>query len=125
MKTVSFFGTCPARGSIVLVTPKITYPYVVKKIHCRFPLGCENKLKLRFYVSRDDDAPSSGAPNGYSMLREHGQVDYIVGDNDEKTMEHEVEVTERGSWLKVYGENSDYFSHQIDVQITIQVKERE
>lgn len=124
MKTVSFFGACQARSEKVLVTPRITYPYVVRKIHCRFALGCENKLKLRFYVSRDKDAPSSGPPNGYSMLREHGQVDFIVGDNDEKNLEHEVEVVEQGTWLKVYAENSDYFDHQVDVQMTIEEKER-
>jgi len=125
MKTVSFSGKCLARAEKVLVTPRITYPYVVRKIHCRFPVGTINLLFLRFYVSKDDDAPSSGEPNGYSMLREHGQVDFIRGEGDEKTLEHEVEVTEQGTYLKVYAVNEDYYDHDIDVQMTIEPKERE
>lgn len=121
MKTVSFSGTCAARGEVVLCTPIITYPYVLRKVHCRFPIGCVDKLKLRFFVSPDDDTPSSGAPNGYSMLREHGQVDYILGDGDQKDLEHEVEVAESGTFLKVYAVNDDYFAHLIDVQMTLEV----
>lgn len=120
MKTVSFSGTCSARSQIVLVTPRITYLYVVSKIHCRFPVGCINLLRLRFYVSPDDDAPSTGAPNGFSMLRELGQVDYILGDGDEKDMVHEIEVDESGTYLKVYAVNDDYFPHLIDVQMTLE-----
>lgn len=125
MKTVSFSGVCIARSEKVLVTPRITYPYLVKKIHCRFPVGTINLLLLRFYVSRDGDAPSSGAPNGYSMLRELGQVDYIRGEGDEKNMLHEVEVTEQGTYLKVYAVNNDYYDHDIDVQMEIEPKARE
>jgi len=125
MKTVSFSGTCLARAEKVLVTPRITYPYVVRKIHCRFPIGTANLLLLRFYVSRDKDAPSSGEPNGYSMLREHGQVDYIRGEGDEKDLEHEVKVAEGGTYLKVYAVNEDYYDHDIDVQMTIELVEKE
>jgi hypothetical protein len=59
------------------------------------------------------------------MLREHGQVDYIVGDADQKDMEHEVEVAQGGSYLKVYAVNSDTFDHSIDVQMTIETMSRE
>ena len=124
MKTVSFSGSCLARAEKVLVTPRITYPYTVKRIHCRFPVGTINLLLLRFFVSKDDDAPSSGAPNGYSMLRELGQVDYIRGEADEKTLEHEVEVEGEGTYLKVYAVNDDYYNHDIDVQMTIEPRER-
>ena len=124
MKTVSFSGACLARSSKVLVTPRITHPYVVRKIHCRFPVGTINLLLLRFYVSPDDDAPATGEPNGFSMLRDYGQVDYIRGEGDEKTLEHEVDVREGGSYLKVYAVNEDYYDHDIDVQMTIEPKER-
>ena len=124
MKTVSFNGSCPARGTLVLCTKKISHPFVVTKIHCRFPVGCVNLLKLRFYISPDDGTPSSGAPNGISMLREYGQVDYVVGDGDSKDLLHDVAVEEAVSWLKVYADNEDYSPHQVDVQITLDPKER-
>lgn len=124
MKTVSFNDSCAARSTVVLCTPKITHPYRVRSIHCRFPVGCINAVKLRFYVSADDDVPASGAPNGMSMLMEYGQVDYVVGDGDSKNMEHDVKVAESNTWLKVFAENSDYFAHQVDVQMRIEPLER-
>jgi len=124
MKTVALFGSCPASGEITLATPRISMPYTVQKIKARFPQGCQNMLKLRFYVSPDADCPAVGKPNGHSMLSDYGQVDYIVGDQDSKSIEHETEVEESGSFLKVYAENSDTFVHAIDVQITIDDKER-
>ena len=124
MKTASFNGMCLSRSSKVLVTKRISHPFRVVAIHCRFPRGCENKLKLRFYVSDDDDAPTTGAPNGVSLLMEYGQIDYIIGDGDSKDMRHEVDVPHANSWLKVYAENDDYYAHEIDVQITLEQKER-
>lgn len=120
MRTVSFSGYCPARGKITLVTPRIAHPFIIDKIHCRFPLGCLDLMKLRFYVSYDADAPSTVPPNGYSMLKDYGQVDYIIGDGDEKDMVHSLEVPESGAYLKVYAVNDDYFQHLVDVQITIE-----
>ena len=124
MKTVSFNGVCPARSSLVLSTPRITHPYGITRIHVRFPVGCINELKLRFYTSPDDDVPSTGPPNGASMLREYGQVDFIVGDGDSKNMEHDLDVDESNTWLKVYAVNDDYYDHEVDVQMTIEPKKR-
>ena len=124
MKTVSFNGSCSARSTLVLCTKEIKHPYKVTRVHCRFPVGCVNLVKLRFYISPDPSTPSSGAPSGVSMLREYGQVDYVVGDGDSKDLDHEVEMPEAGSWLKVYADNEDYSAHQVDVQITIEPKER-
>ena len=124
MKTVSFSGTCTARAEKVLVSPFISHPFTIKRIHCRFPKGCDDKMKLRFYVSPDKDAPTSGEPNGSSMLRDYGQVDYILGDGDTKDMDHEVEMSEGGSYLKVWAVNTDYYPHLIDVQMYIEVIDR-
>lgn len=120
MKTVSFSGTCAARSTKVLVTPRIGHPYLIDKIHARFPIGCDDKMKLRFYVSTDDNAPAAGAPSDISMLRDYGHVDYITGDGDVKDMKHNLEVAEAGTYLKVFAENADYYPHLIDVQIYIE-----
>lgn len=124
MKTVSFNGVCSARSTVVLTTPRITHPYKIVRIHCRFPVGCINELRLRFYTSPDDDVPSSGPPNGVSMLREYGHVDYVVGDGDSKSMDHDLDVAESNSWLKVYAVNDDYYDHAVDVQMTLEPKKR-
>ena len=85
-------------------------------------MGCLNRVNLRFFISPDNDTPSTGPPNGYSMLREHGQVDYIVGDGDQKDMHHEVEVQSSGTYIKVYAVNDDFYDHLVDVQMTLEPK---
>jgi len=124
MKTVSFYDTCLQSASKVLVSKHIGHPYEVKRIRARLAQGCNNLLALRFYVAIDNDAPAAGEPSGISMLKDYGQVDYVVGNDDTKDMQHNVEVQESGSYLKVYAVNSDTFDHSIDVQIDIEEKER-
>jgi len=120
MKTVSFYGTCEARSEKTLVTPRISTGYKIMAIHATFPLGCINLLSLSFYHSIDANAPSAGKPSGVSILMDYGQVDYVVGDGQKKEMQHECEMHERGSFLKVYANNTDFFAHAIDVQIFIE-----
>lgn len=124
MKTVSFNGTCTAGASKVLVSKHIGHPYKVTRIRARFAQGCNNTLKLAFYMSPDNDAPAAAAPNGMSMLQGYGQVDYVVGNDDTKDMPHTLTVRESGTYLKVYAQNSDAFDHTIDSQITIEELER-
>ena len=124
MKTASFVGTCPARSTKVLVTPRINHPYTLKKIVTTFPIGAINLMKLRFFMAIDDQAPATGAPTGTSILADYGQVDYVVGDGTKKELDHELEVRAAGSFLKVYAQNDDYYPHDIDVQMTIEQKER-
>jgi hypothetical protein len=124
MKTVSFFGTCTASSTKVLVSKHIGHPYEVKRISARFANGCNNLITNEFYISPDSDAPSTGKPNGISLLKDYGQVDYVTGNDDTKKMEHDVEMPESGSYLKVYADNSDTFDHSIDVQIEIEEKRR-
>lgn len=124
MKTVSFFGICALSASKVLVSKHIGHPYRVTHISARFAQGCNNLLKLRFYTSIDNDAPVDAEPSGVSMLRDYGQADYVVGNDDTKELDHELEVAESGSFLKVYAENNDTFEHSVDVQMTIEEMER-
>ena len=107
-----------------MVSKHIGHPYEVNRIRARFAQGCNNTLKMAFYISPDNDEPASGAPTGVSMLQDYGQVDYVVGNDDTKDMQHNVLMPESGSYIKVYAQNSDTFDHTIDAQVTIEEKER-
>ena len=119
LKTVAFFGTCAARATLVLVSPRISTPYQLARIRAEFPAGAANLVQLRFFVAPDDYAPTSGAPSGVSVLADYGQVDYVAGDDDIKDLSQEVDIAEAGSFLKVYADNTDYYDHDVDVQMTI------
>jgi len=120
IKTVTFHGVCLARAELTLVSKRIGTPFKLKGIHVTFALGCINLLLVRCFTAADDEAPAAGQPNGVSILRDYGQVDYLVGDDTKKEILHELEVAESGSWLKVHAENADFFDHAVDVQIQIE-----
>lgn len=121
LKSLSFFGTVLAGGELTLACPRIGTRYRVKSITATFPLGCINLVQLSFFVSIDNDKPSTGRPSGTSLLQDYGQVDYLVGDDTKKRLEHEVDVMERVTYLKVHALNGDFNDHNIDVQMTIEL----
>jgi hypothetical protein len=120
-KTLSFYGTCLARAELTLVSKRIGTSYTVRWIRVSFPAGSMNLLAVRLYLAPDEEAPASGEPSGVSLLRDYGQVDYLVGEQEQKVIEHVVAVTEGGTWLKVYAVNSDFFDHAVDVQVGIEL----
>lgn len=122
-KTVSFYGSAPARSGLTLVSKRIGTPFRIVSIRATFPSGCINLLALRFYTAFDLHTGTTTEPNGVSVLRDYGQVDYLVGEGEQKLIEHSVAVAERGSYLKVWGVNDDFFDHAIDVQMTIDIGE--
>jgi len=122
LKTISFFGTCLARSELTLVSKRIATPYQLNELHASFPGGTLNLMSLRFYTSSDNEAPAAGAPNGVSILRDYGQVDYLLGDAIYKHLQHQISVAEAGTYLKVYADNTDFFDHAVDVQITIEIQ---
>jgi len=125
VKTVSFFGTCTANSTIVLVSQRISTPFELATIAANFALNTNRKLQLEFYISPDPDAPSAAKPNGFNILSEYGQVFYLTGDDQEKTLKNNASKKEVPSWLKVYANNIYNFDHTIDVQITINILPRE
>lgn len=125
MITIPFFGSCSAGASLVIVSQRIAWPFKLKSIRAHFAQGANNLLALRFYHAQDNQAPASGAPSGFCLFSELGQVDYLIGNNDTKVIEHELTIRDTGSYLKVYAVNSDTVAHTIDVQMTIEEIERE
>ena len=124
LKTVSFYGTCAAGSELVLVSDVIGHPYLVKAIRCSFPVGSINKVELQFFIAEDDDPPSTGLPNGLSILADYGHVPYVVGEGEVVKMLHEVEVRIANTWLKVHANNRDFAEHAVNVQITIDIEDR-
>jgi hypothetical protein len=108
-----------------LVSQRIFVPWKLKRIITAFPPGCVNRLKLRFFYSPDGSTSPTGQPPGVSLLQDLGQVDYLIGDGIQLTLEHEVQCKERGSYLKVYAYNTDYFDHAINVQMIIEVDDED
>lgn len=124
-KTISFFGTCSANSEETLVSQRIMTPFRVSQITANFALNTNRTLQLGFFLSPDKSDPSSGEPSGFNILDEYGQVDYIVGDNEQKILHNNASSDTFPSWLKVYANNTDAHDHTVDVQVEIELFERE
>lgn len=117
--TLPFSGSVAAGGELTLVSQFLNFPYTIRSLHASFALGANRTLQIRFILSRDPEAPATGQPTGNDLLSTHGQVPYLVGDDERKEFPHEIQIPDSGTYLKVYGNNSDAFAHTIDAQIVI------
>ena len=123
-RTVCFFGTCLAFSSTVLVSQRVSSPYTIDEIRASFALNTNRTLKLYFFVSADPTAPTIGEPAGFNCLDEYGQVSYLTGDDEQKSIKNNTIIREHPSWLKVYAVNEDFNDHTIDVQVDITIEPR-
>ena len=123
-RTVCFFGSCDALSSKVLVSQRISSPFVLSEIRASFALNTARTLNLYFFISQDPSVPVAGEPSGFNCLDEYGQVSYLTGDDELKTVKNNSLINIHPSWLKIYAVNSDFFVHTIDVQIDITIVTR-
>jgi len=121
--TIPFHATVPLNATRSYASKRITSPFVIRELRTSFALNCNRTLQVSFWLSPDPETPN-GQPSGYSLLSPLGQVDYLVGDDEQKILPHEVYVDAAGMYLKVMAVNSDGFDHTLDAQIVIALKPR-
>ena len=122
--TCSFHDTVAANSKKTLVSNRVDLPFRTKRIRAAFALGTNRTLRLYFYLSPDDSAPTTEPPTGDNILTQLGPQTYVVGDDTTVDFEHEIAQAVSGKYLKVYADNLDAFPHTIDVQITVEIFER-
>ncbi|MBA7482491.1 hypothetical protein ES707_17982 [subsurface metagenome] len=108
-----------------MVSQRLNFPYTIQTLIASFALGTNRTLQLRYFLSYDDSAPAAGRPVGEDLLSIYGQVPYLVGDDERKEFPHEIQVLRAGTYLKIYGNNTDPFIHTIDAQIIIDTQPSE
>ncbi|GAI59868.1 unnamed protein product [marine sediment metagenome] len=118
--TLPFFGSVAAEGELTLVSQRLNFPYTIQALIASFALGTDRTLQLHYYLSYEDSAPAAGLPTGEDLLSIYGQVPYLVGDDERKEFPHEIPVRRAGTYLKVYGYNTDTFAHTLDAQVVIE-----
>lgn len=119
LRTLPFSGTCAAGSTAVLVSKRIRHPYSLIRIRASFAPGCEGLLSLRFYLSYDDEVPAAGPPSGVNILQELGATDYLIGDDQDRELQWQLNVPDSGTYLKVYAVNTDAFPHTISALLTL------
>ena len=120
---LTFSGTVAANGELTLASRKLDFAYRIIKVRVTFPPGSGRLVAVCFIISNDPTVPSAGKPSGQSVLGQYSVKDYFVGDGEWKELDCGVDVSRRGSWLKVYAVNSDSVSHAVDAQVVVQILE--
>lgn len=122
-QTVIFSGICYANSELTLVSKRIGFRFRVIKFVTSFALGTDRTLQLRLFVSKDPTAPSTGRPTGVNILGLFGEDPFVIGDDEQKVMDLDIEYKERGRFLKIHANNTDSFDHTVDVFVIIQSME--
>ena len=118
-QAISFVGTVAAGSTTVLVSRSLGFPFTIKRLIASFELNQNRNVKIRFFLSYDKETPASGFPSGNNLLQFVSNQPYLVGDDDKKRLDVNIESEDWPSWLKIHAENSDAFQHDIDCQILI------
>lgn len=121
MKHVMIFqGSVTTGASVTLVSQRLRFPYVLENLRVKFALGHVGLVQHRFFVSDDELAPTTEQPSGSNILKQYGNVDYVIGDDDVLELKDETHVTRQGTYIKVFVTNSDTVTHTINVVATIE-----
>jgi len=123
--SIPFFSTVAASSNKTLVSKRITSAFRTHRVWTSFAPGTNRLLKLYFFISYDDSAPTTEQPKGTNILQTLGYTEYIVGEDEAKWFDLEVPQETRGAYLKVYAVNEDTYGHTIDAIVTIEIIEEE
>jgi hypothetical protein len=118
-RIINFRGSCTARSSLVLTSQRLPAGYTTESLRLHWAPGCQGQLLLTPYLSPDDVCPSTGPPSGTPLLYAVTQDPSFRGDDSDLELLHEVTIREGGTCLKIYAQNTDWYDHHVDAQITV------
>jgi hypothetical protein len=124
-QTISFVGTVLAGSEKVLVSRVLGYPFKITNCNDNFSLNQNRLVEVRFFLSYDKEAPTSGLPGGNNLLQFVSNQPYCVGDDDTKEFPINIISEDWPTWLKIHATNNDGSDHDIDCQITIDIIPKE
>ena len=102
------------------VSRRISYPFRLGKIRINFPIGSENNVQIKVFVSDDEKTADNTMPNGvdiFSLLSIDGP---IRGNAEVVEMNCDIEFKEGNKYIHVYLKNNDTNDHCIVVVVEIE-----
>lgn len=112
-------ATVGANAQNTAVSQHITLPYSIRQIVIYFPPGCDNLVQVTPILALDDSVSTSGLPPGYLLLTEFSQTPYILGDDAVIPIPLDHRVETKGTWLKLFLDNSDLDAHTISATLSL------
>lgn len=120
--TINFRASLGAGLSACYVSNRLGQPFLTKLVRAKFALNQNGLLHLYFFVSTTSNTPATLPEDGTNLLRAHGDIDYIAGDDEIKELSIEVPVTHRGGYIKLFAVNNDVNALTVDAQVMLELE---
>ena len=121
---VVFAGEVNALANNTLVSKRISSPFTVTHVTVSFPLNQNREVDVKIFISPDSNVETATDPQGFNILQEYGQVDYLHGDGEQLNVPVHVPFRQSGAYLKMYMVNNDNFKHKIFGIVTIETHQK-
>ena len=125
LTTISFNSSVLGLAQKTLVSKRINTPFTTKELIVNFALNTNRLLKIRPFISYDNNAPTDTQPKATNILTQLSQSDFLVGDDEQKRVSIEIKQDTSGVYILIHAENDDVVEHTIDVQVIIELLPRE
>ena len=113
-------GTCGPEAQTTFRSRHITCTYRIDTVSVYFPAGCRSLLQIYLILAQDPQWFTDRVPPGTSLLSMLSPVDYLVGDDRTLSLDINLPVAVKGTWLKAHVVNADAYPHTFSVLFTIQ-----
>jgi len=118
-----YTSVAPGTKKSVVIKRRLDFKYKVRFMACRHDLNDQQKTKVAFFVNRQANAVSGVEPDGVNLIKEYSQHDYFVGDGEVRHMRIDHDVHDEGTYIHMYVENTDTFTHEVWGYVEIERKE--
>lgn len=120
LHTIPFSGVCSAQSTLALHSGIIPYDFRIRRFDVHFAAGCINLLQLSLFADVGSRGDSNNEPDGINVLRDLGQVNYVVGEGLSKSLPLFWESEGKNSSIAIYANNNDFDDHYVDAEVVIE-----
>ena len=119
--TVWLAGTVVATYGVTMCSKRIGFAFRLLKVRIYFPIGSNVELMIYPLVGTDNVTTINVKPTGRYLLSILGNQEGIAGSGEVLEFDYDIEVKERGSFLKAYCKNNSAVDdHRARIEFVIE-----
>jgi len=115
-----FHDIVDANSEKTLSSDIIRFPFRTLTFRIKFTTNNPMMTRIKLFLSGDPTCPTTGEPTGTNLFAGYGATTYITGHNETVYLDHEIEIPERNTYIKMYALNNDTLEQDMLAIITIE-----
>lgn len=108
-------GIVNPAAQTTLVSQRLTFAYIIDSLTVSFPIGCDHLVQVTPLLSLDPSVSIVAVPPGNYLLSYCSPTVYILGDDATFQFPMNLQVDQRGTYLKCHLKNLDAFIHRVTI----------